>query len=131
QRLRRRRLALRHQRLVQPRNPATAAELAWMAPEQPVQRGDEHLRVARARQPPAGVAQRRILAREPLLSELRSQDPRERPQPLERLARLVHRPLVRRRPVAPAAEQPDREIELAERYAPEAEHRRLAREQRE
>src|SRR5438045_2201669 len=32
---------------------------------------------------------------------------------------------------APAAEQPDREIELAERYAPEAEHRRLAREQRE
>ena len=65
-------------------------------------------------QPAGDLAQRRVLAREGALAELAAQQPQQRPQPLERLARLVHALLARARAVASASAL-EREVDLAER----------------
>jgi len=116
--------------------------------EQRVERADHHLRVACARQSPGRVAQDRVLALVELLAELRAQQAHERAQTLERLADVVDRLLIESPPVPShvspsaavpaadasishllAAEQLDREVELAERDPPQSLGQGLARQQ--
>ena len=91
QRLPRGRRAFGDEQLAQLDQWASAAELAWVTPQQRVERVDHHLRVACAGQPPGRVAEDLVLALELLLSELLAQQTYQRSQALERLARLVDR----------------------------------------
>ncbi len=72
-----------------------------MALQQRVERVDHHLRIARAGQPPGRVAEDRVLALVLPLAQLLAQQPHQRAQALERLARLVDRLLIEI-PPAPA-----------------------------
>jgi len=122
------RFAFRDELRAQLAHAATAAAVtagrAWhgqlrMPPQESVQGVDHDLRVARSRKAPRAVAQGGVLAREALAAELRAQQPHDRTQPLEDLARLVHRPLAHLRAVGRsgmAIEQLDRDVELTERH---------------
>ncbi len=114
---------------MKPSQAAAAPELAVVG-EQLLHGAHQHLRVACAGQPPASVAQRRVLPRKGLLAQLIAQQPHHSAQPLERLTRLVDRLLIGGAAV-PAAEQPDRQVQLPERHAPQAVHRQLIWKQRE
>ena len=91
-------------------------KLPRVALEECVERADHHLRVSCARQPPSRVAEDPVLLPELPLSKLLAQQTYQRPQPLERLTRLVDRLLLRRVPLI--GKQLDCEVELAERHSP-------------
>src|SRR5437868_13890998 len=101
-----------------------------MALEQLLERAEHHLAVARARHAPPHLTQRGVLRRERTLRELVPEQPHQRAQALERLARLVHR-ASRMLPVDVPFEQLEREIQLAEGDPPEAVCGTLAGQQRE
>ncbi len=96
---------------------AAVRQLAWMARHQILQRAQQHCRVAGARQPPPRFAQQLALALIRALAQLVPQQPQQRPQALERLARLVH-PLLRRGLRLAARQCVDRDVELAQRHPP-------------
>jgi hypothetical protein len=61
-----------------------------MALARRVERLEQHLAVARTRQPAAGVAEGGVLAPVYLVAELVARQPHGGPQPLQTLARLVY-----------------------------------------
>src|SRR5690349_13402953 len=104
------------------------SELSRCALDQPVERSEPDLSVACRREVAPGVAQRLALARRLLAPEIVLHEHEQRAQPLQRLARLVHRRCQRDRR-ARAFELLDRELELSERHALEPCRETLAREQ--
>ena len=83
--------------------------------DQRIERGEHHLGVAGAREAATGVAQRGLLALAGALAELSLEQPHDRAQPLDRLARLVHGAL-RERPRAISRDELERDVGLLERH---------------